>query len=107
MCIRDSTERVFTYRAMRVARNDQTPLPGFEQDDYVPNSDASNRSAKSIIEEYKALRNSTIQLFQNFSQEQLDRRGTASGHPISTLALGFITAGHEVHHMKIIKERYL
>lgn len=101
------TERVFSYRAMRVARNDKTPLPGFEQDDYVPNSNASERSAESIIEEYAALRNSTIQLFQNFTTEQLDRRGTASGYPISTLALGFITAGHEVHHLRILKERYL
>jgi len=100
------TERVFSYRAMRVSRNDKTPLPGFEQDDFVPNSNASNRSGESIIEEYKALRNSTIQLYQNFSQEQLDRIGTASGFPVSALALGFITAGHEIHHLRILKERY-
>jgi len=89
------TERVFAYRALRVARNDKTPLPGFEQDDYVPHSDADNRSPESILEEYKAIRNSTIQLFQHFTNDQMDRRGTASGYPISTLALGFITAGHE------------
>jgi len=100
------TERVFSYRAMRVARNDKTPLPGFEQDDFVPNSNASNRSGESIIEEYKALRNSTIQLYQNFSNEQLNRKGTASGFPVSSLALGFITAGHEAHHLRILKERY-
>ena len=101
------TERVFAYRAMRVARNDKTPMPGFEQDDYVPNSNASQRSASSVIEEYAALRNSTIQLFQNFSEDQLNRIGTASGFPISTLALGFILAGHEAHHMRIIREKYL
>ena len=101
------TERVFAYRAMRVARNDKTPLPGFDENEYVPNSDAKNRTPESIIEEYQALRTSSIHLFQHFSKEQLDRLGMASGYPISTLALGFIMAGHELHHIKIIKERYL
>ena len=100
-------ERVFAYRAMRVARNDMTPLPGFDENEYVPNSYAENRTPESIIEEFKALRISTIHLFQYFNTEQLGRVGTASNHPVSPLALGFITAGHEIHHIKIIKERYL
>jgi len=100
-------ERVFAYRALRVARNDMTPLPGFDENEYVPNSNAKNRTPQSIMEEYKALRASTIFLFKNFNSDQMDRVGTASNHPISPLALGFITAGHEVHHINIIKERYL
>lgn len=101
------TERIFAYRALRVARNDKTPMPGFDENDYAPNSFANSRSSESIIEEYKAVRSATIHLFQHFNSEQLDRWGVGSGHPISVLATGFIIAGHEVHHKKILKERYL
>jgi len=101
------TERVFAYRAMCISRNDKTHLPGFDQNEYVPNSNANNRTSESIVKEYVALRNSTIHLFQHFTSEQLDRMGTGSGHPISVLGLGFIIAGHELHHKKIIRERYL
>lgn len=101
------TERVFAYRALRIARNDKTPLPGFDQDFFVPHSNANSRTPESIIEEYKAVRNATIHLFQHFTSEQLDRLGTGSGKPISVLALGFITAGHEIHHLNIFTEKYL
>ncbi|MEM1123115.1 MAG: DinB family protein [Bacteroidota bacterium] len=100
------TERIFAYRALRIARNDKTPLMGFEQDDYVPYSEPDNRTPASLIEEYELLRRSTIALFQNMSSEMLDRMGTASGGGVSALALGFMTAGHEIHHWQILEERY-
>lgn len=100
-------ERVFAYRALRIARNDQTGLMGFDQDDYIPFSGATNRSPQSIIEEFKALRLSTIALFENFELEMWGRMGTASDSPVSSLALAFIIAGHELHHFDIIKERYI
>ncbi len=101
------SERIFAYRALRIARGDQTPLPGFEQDDYVPLSNANERSPESIINEYKAVRNATLAMFKNFDEEMLNRIGTASDSPVSVLALGFIIAGHEQHHLNILKERYL
>lgn len=101
------TERIFCYRALRIARGDTTPLPGFEQDDYVPNSGAGSRTPASIVDEFAAVRNATLHLFNNFTDEMWDRRGTASNNPVSVLALAFIAAGHVVHHLKIIRERYL
>ena len=100
------TERIMTYRALRIARNDKTPLPGYEQDDYIPYTDAENRSPASIIEEYKAVRGATISMFSNFNDEMLSRVGTASGNPFTPRALGYIIAGHELHHMQIIRQRY-
>ncbi len=99
-------ERIFTYRALRIARNDQTPLPGFDQDAYVPTSNASNRSWASIISEYMAVRESSIQLFVNFIPEMWQNTGVASNHPITALALAHITYGHERHHLNLFKEKY-
>jgi len=101
------TERVFQYRALRFARADETPVPGFEQDDYVPNSNAHRRSKESIIEEYKAVRRSTIALFSNFNRQTLQNKGVASNSEMSVAALGFIISGHQRHHRNIIRERYL
>ncbi len=101
------TERVFQYRALRFARNDQTPLPGFDQDAYVPHSAANKRSIKELIKEYKAVRKSTIVLFETFDAETLGRKGVASNSPMSVAALGFIMCGHQKHHRNIIRERYL
>lgn len=101
------TERIFCYRALRISRNDKTPLPGFEQDDYISYCNADNRTATSIIEEYEAVRNATIQLYQYLDDEALVRIGTASDSPNSPRAIGFIIAGHEIHHFKILKEKYL
>ncbi|MDC6364595.1 MULTISPECIES: DinB family protein [Flavobacteriaceae] len=101
------TERVFQYRALRFARNDRTPLPGFEQNDYVPNSGADSRTKKNIVEEYKAVRESTIVLFNTFDEKALKRAGVASGSDMSTRAMGFVICGHQAHHLKIIRERYL
>ena len=101
------TEQIFTYRALRIARGDQTPLPGFDQDSYVPNSGANARSISSIMEEYEAMRHCTSLLFQNFDAAMWDRSGTASEHPITARALAYMVAGHEKHHVNITKERYL
>ena len=101
------TERIFAYRALRIARGDQTPLPGFEQDDYVPASGANERSLPDILAEYAAVRAATRSLLQSFGPEHLSRAGTASGQPVSVRALSFILAGHEAHHLHILQERYL
>lgn len=101
------TERIMAYRALRIARNDQTPMPGFEQDPYIANAFASNRSSESIIEEYVSVRSATLTLFKNLEDAAFDIIGTASNGPFSPLALAYIIAGHELHHMQILRERYL
>ncbi len=100
-------ERVFAYRALRFARNDETPLMGFEQDEYVPNSNANNYSKEELLADFEAVRNASITLFKSFTDEMLLRIGKASGSPMSTRAVGFILAGHQKHHLEVIKERYL
>lgn len=101
------TERIFAYRALRIARQDQTPLPGFDQDAYVPTSKANDRSLESLLDEYKTVRHATIALFDSFDDEMLMQVGTASNSPLSVRAAGFILIGHENHHCEIIRERYL
>lgn len=100
-------ERIFAYRALRIARNDLTELPGFEENDYVNEANANLRSISNLIEEYDAVRKSTIILFSNFSNAQLHKIGKASNCSVSVRAIGVIIQGHEKHHAKIIKERYL
>lgn len=100
------TERIFAYRALRVARNDGTPMPGFDQNDYVPFYNATQRSGSSIMAEYESIRNSTISLFENLSDDDYGRRGEASGSPVSSLSLGYMIAGHEIHHVQLLHERY-
>tara|TARA_B100000949_G_scaffold235585_1_gene260039 strand:- start:8957 stop:9475 length:519 start_codon:yes stop_codon:yes gene_type:complete len=101
------TERIFQYRALCIARNDKTPLPGFDQDNYVPFSNAANRSKKDLIEEYRSVRDATITLFNSFDDEAINRIGIASGSKMSVRALGFIISGHQAHHVRVLKERYL
>lgn len=101
------TERIFQYRALCIARNDKTSLPGFDQDTYVPFSNAANRSKIDLMEEYKAVRDSTISLFKSFDEEAIKIVGVASGSKMSVRALGFITSGHQAHHVRILRERYL
>lgn len=101
------TERVFSYRALRFGRMDKTPLEGFEQDDFVAHSNATDRSMQSLLEEYKSVRMSTIALYESMGDDGLLNVGQASGSPLSPRSAGFITAGHDRHHVEIIKERYL
>lgn len=100
-------ERVFQYRALRIGRGDITPLPSFDQDAYVPQSNAAGRTMDSIIEEYKAVRKSTLCLFKSFPEKLLHRKGTASNSIVSVGALGFLICGHQKHHRNILRERYL
>lgn len=100
------TERIFAYRALRIARLDETPLPGFDQDEYVLPSKASSRSFKGLLHEYLAVRIATLELFKSFDDEMLLAIGTASNSSLSVRAAGFIIVGHENHHIEVIKERY-
>ena len=100
-------ERVFQYRALRFARNDKTPLPGFEQDDYIAYSGAEKVTVAHLIEHYKAIRQSTIMLFSTLDEEALMRKGMASTVSTSVRALGFFCCGHQKHHRNILRERYL
>jgi hypothetical protein len=100
------TERIFAYRALRIARGDQTPLPGFEQDDYVRVGNFAERTLADLAEEFGLVRTATIALFKSFPKEAWARRGTASKNEVTVRALAFITAGHELHHRLILEERY-
>lgn len=100
-------ERVFAYRALRFAREDKTELPGFEENSYANSSRGNSRSKDSLIEEYQAVRNSTLSLFKSFDDDVLLRIGVASGGEMSVRATSFIIIGHEAHHCNVIKERYL
>ncbi len=106
LCHIIDAERIFTYRALRFARNDKTSLEGFEENDYAPQANAHHRSLSSIADEMARLRASTIDLFQSFSPEMIMRKGVANKNEISVMALGFIIAGHETHHRKVLVERY-
>ncbi len=100
-------ERVFSYRALRFARNDATALPGFDENIYVPSSKANQKSISALVEDYKSARNNTISLFNSFDDEMFLRIGIASGGNMSVRALGFVILGHQNHHISVIQERYL
>lgn len=100
-------ERVFSYRALRIARGDEIPLPGFDENAWVPNAGAGARTMKDLLDELTAVRASTLALLGHLPAEATTRRGTASGKTISVRALAWIIAGHERHHLQIIRERYL
>jgi uncharacterized damage-inducible protein DinB len=101
------TERVFCYRALCFARNDKTLLPGFDQDIFVENDNANDRNYYDLLDEMDTLRKSTTQLYKSFSNEALLRIGVASGNKMSVRALGYLFSGHQIHHLNIVKERYL
>ena len=97
-------ERVFSYRAMRIARGDKTPLPGFEQDDFVASGKFNARDWSSLLEEWSALRQATIALARSLTPEMLQQMGTASDVPMSARALLYVTVGHERRHMELLKQ---
>jgi hypothetical protein len=101
------TERIMAYRALRIARADETPLPGFEENDYVTHSHYHERSMESLAAEFELVRKSNLFLFESFNDEELKRMGSASGKNVSVRALLFIVAGHVNHHKRILEERYL
>ena len=100
-------ERIFAYRALRIARGDKTPLPGFEQNDYVASGHFDERTVADLIEEFALLRRSNIMLFKSLADEAWLRIGTASENPVSVRAIAYIMVGHVRHHAKILKTRYL
>ncbi|MBX2827393.1 MAG: DinB family protein [Flavobacteriaceae bacterium] len=101
------TERVFSYRALQFARAENVVIKGFDQDEFAGNARPVNRSMENLLEEYKAVRQSTIAMVKSFADTTLHRRGEASNSQLSVLAALTIIAGHEIHHANIIKERYL
>jgi uncharacterized damage-inducible protein DinB len=100
-------ERVFSYRALRISRNDQTPLPGFDENLFVENTNANSRSLQDLLTEMAVVRQSTLSLYKSFTSEQTLLIGTASNAAISVRAIGFIIIGHQNHHKKVFIERYL
>jgi len=100
------TERIMAYRLLRIARGDSTPLPGFEQDDYVRDGNFASRTLANLIEEFRLVRAATLALLQGLDGEALVRRGLADGKPVSARALAYIIAGHERHHLDILQQRY-
>jgi hypothetical protein len=103
----NDTERIMGYRALRIARGDQTPIEGYEQDDYVRNGPFARRPLADLIEDYIAVRRATISLFRNLDDEAWTRRGTANKNEVTVRALAYIIAGHDLHHRRIIEEQYL
>lgn len=101
------TERVFSYRILRIARSENADLSGFDENLFAANSEANTRSVKSLLDEYKTVRDATLSLFNSFSKGSLSKIGKANGKPLSVSAAGYIIAGHEIHHINIIKERYV
>jgi len=102
-------ERIFSYRALRFARNEKTNLVGFDQDSYVKFSEADERTLDNIFEEYEAVRSSTIALFNGLPENSLDRmgHGTGTANDATVRALVYHIAGHELHHINFIKDKYI
>ena len=100
-------ERVFSYRALRISRGDETPLAGFEENSYVAGSNFNNTDFADLIEEFVLLRASNVLMFKNLTDEAWLRTGTASDAPVSVRALAFIMVGHVRHHTNILRTRYL
>ena len=99
-------ERIFGYRALRLARGDQTRLPAFEEDDYVRTAGSDARTLADLVSELTAVRASTVKLFESMPADAWARRGTVSGKEISVLAISYIITGHALHHLRILRERY-
>lgn len=100
-------ERVFGYRALRFARGDQTPLPGFDQDVFMAHSAFGEYSIAELAREYEQVRGGHLSMFEHFAAEAWSRTGVASENPVSVRALAYVMAGHEQHHMNILRDRYL
>jgi hypothetical protein len=101
------SERIFAYRALRIARGDQTPLAGFEQDDYVRSGGFAERTLAELAEEFTQVRGATIALFRGLDEAAWQRRGVANNNEVTVRALAYIVAGHDLHHRRILEERYL
>ena len=100
-------ERIFGYRALRLARADATPLPGFEENDYVRAAGSDTRTIADLVNELRVVREGTVRLFESLADDAWPRRGVVNGREVSVRALAFITAGHTRHHLAVLRERYL
>ena len=103
----NDTERIMSYRVLRIARGDQTPIEGYEQDDYVAGGKFGRRNMDDLLQEFVTVRNATIQLIRHLDRESSERRGTANQKQISARAVVYVIAGHELHHRRILGEKYL
>ena len=102
----EDSERVFAYRALTFGRGDTQALPGFEQEDWMKASPFESSTLRQRAEALGLVRRSTIELFRGFDDAAWDRRGTASGNPVTVRALAFMIVGHERHHLRVLRERY-
>ncbi len=101
------SERIFNYRALRFSRKDHTELTGYDDNDFIKNSNCKNRTLANLIQEFKIVRQSTIYLFQSMNTDSIDFKGKANGNEITSRIIGWMIAGHSTHHCQILKERYL
>jgi DinB superfamily len=101
------TERIMAYRALRFSRNDKTQLPGFDENLFADNANVKKRSLRSLILELKQVRKSTITLFKSLDKKALKRTGIMFNSELSVLSVGFVIVGHQKHHLRVIKERYM
>ena len=100
-------ERIFAYRALRIARHDKTPLAGFDENSYAAAANADKRIWEDLLKEFEAVRKSTDLLLQSFTQKQLEQTGTTNGEPNTVKALSFLVFGHILHHINVVKQKYL
>jgi uncharacterized damage-inducible protein DinB len=100
-------ERIFSYRALRIARGDKTPIEGFEQDDYVRNAPFERCTLAELLDEFAVVRRATVLLFRSLPADAWVRRGIASNNEVTVRALAYIIAGHELHHTAVLNEKYL
>lgn len=100
------SERIFSYRMLRISRGDRTPIEGFEQDDYVRNGPFAKIALAEVIEDYIAVRRATLTLLRNLDEQAWTRVGIANKNEVSVRALAYIIAGHELHHRRILEEKY-
>ena len=100
-------ERIFAYRALRFARNDKTPLPEFDEDDYVKYANFDSRTLIDLSDEFRVARESTLTMFHSFDDDIYNREGIASGFKFTVRAIPYIIAGHEAHHRQIIRKKYM
>ena len=101
------TERILSYRALAISRNENQSLPGFDEKDYIRESGYSKRDYGELINELRMIREANLLMFKSFNEDILERRGIANNNEVTVKALLFIIAGHELHHLKVLKERYL
>lgn len=101
------SERVFSYRALVIGRGDPTPLPGFDEKSWAQSANFDERELKELVEEYALVRDATLALLRALPEAAWSRRGTANNWPVTVRALAWIIAGHERHHLKVLRERYL